>query len=52
MTDQTHSQTHSHAPDDTPEDPVEAMTKQIPVIIPLAGAALMFLLASIAVGLA
>ena len=50
MTNPTPS--HDQAHDGTPEDPVEAITKQIPVVIPLMGAALMFLLASIAVGLA
>lgn len=45
---------HDHASDHEHEsdDPVERITKQIPVVIPLVGAALMFLLASIAVGLA
>ena len=32
-----------------PEDPIEAVTKYIPVVIPVAGAILIFLLAFIAV---
>jgi hypothetical protein len=43
---------HERAPEDAEEDPVEAVTRHIPVVIPLMGAALMFLLAAIAVGLA
>ncbi len=35
-----------------PEDPVEAVTRHIPVVIPLGGAILMFLLAFIAVKMA
>ncbi len=34
------------------EDPVEAVAYQAPVVLPLVGAALIFLLAAIAVGLA
>lgn len=34
------------------EDPVEAVTKHIPVVIPVAGAIMMFLLAFIAVNMA
>ncbi|WP_257789722.1 hypothetical protein [Comamonas serinivorans] len=39
---------HEHESD----DPVERITKHIPVVLPLVGAAMMFLLAAIAVGLA
>ena len=35
-----------------PEDPIEAVTKHIPVVIPVAGAILIFLLAFIAVKMA
>lgn len=35
-----------------PEDPVEAVVKHIPVLVPLAGAILIFLLAFIAVTMA
>ena len=38
--------------DQVPHDPVEEVTKHIPVVIPLAGAILMFLLAFIAVKMA
>ena len=38
--------------DNTPQDPVEAITKQIPVVIPVVGALLIFLLAFIAVSMA
>lgn len=38
-----------HAPEE--EDPVEGLTRHVPVVLPLLGAALMFLLAAIAVGL-
>ena len=48
MSHNEHERTH----EDVEEDPVEAITRHIPVVIPLMGAALMFLLASIAVGLA
>ena len=34
------------------EDPVEALAYQVPVVLPVVGAALIFLLAAIAVGLA
>ena len=43
---------HDHPSAHTSDDPVERITGQIPVVIPLMGAALIFLLASIAVGLA
>lgn len=43
-------QEHDH--EQAEEDPVEAVTRHIHVVIPLMGAALMFLLAAIAVGLA
>ena len=39
-------------PTGEPVDPVEAITKQSPVVIPLAGAIMMFLLAFIAVKMA
>ena len=38
--------------DHLPEDPVEAVTKHIPVVIPVAGAIMISLLAFIAVNLA
>jgi hypothetical protein len=34
------------------DDPVEALAYQVPVVLPVVGAALIFLLAAIAVGLA
>ncbi len=42
----------AHDDHSQPEDPVEAVTKHIPVVIPLAGAILIFLLAFIAVKMA
>lgn len=45
---QTAEASHEHLP----EDPVEAVTKHIPVVIPVAGAILIFLLAFIAVTMA
>ncbi|WP_200843486.1 hypothetical protein [Pantoea sp. 18069] len=47
--------THPHAPapaDEHPEDATEAVVRYIPVVLPLVGAVLMFLLAFIAVYLA
>lgn len=38
--------------EDVPHDPVEEVTKHIPVVVPLAGAILIFLLAFIAVKMA
>ena len=43
---------HNDHAEDIPHDPVEEVTKHIPVVIPLAGAILMFLLAFIAVKMA
>ncbi len=45
---QAEQASHEHYP----EDPVEAVTKYIPVLVPLAGAILIFLLAFIAVYMA
>ena len=42
---------HHNAPTHS-EDPVDAVTKHIPVVIPLAGAIMIFLLAFIAVKMA
>lgn len=42
----------AHDDHNYPEDPVEAVTKHIPVVIPLAGAIMIFLLAFIAVKMA
>ncbi|MET4578226.1 hypothetical protein [Ottowia thiooxydans] len=41
-----------HAHDEHPVDPVEEVTKHIPVVLPVAGAIMMFLLAFIAVNMA
>lgn len=47
---------HDHHPElashDVPHDPVEEITKHIPVVVPLAGAIMIFLLAFIAVHMA
>jgi len=43
---------HAHPPAQTTEDPVEAVVKHIPVVLPLVGAVMMFLLAFIAVYMA
>lgn len=40
------------AHDEHPVDPVEEVTKHIPVVLPVAGAIMMFLLAFIAVNMA
>ena len=41
-----------HAHDEHPVDVVEEVTKHIPVVLPVAGAIMMFLLAFIAVNMA
>ena len=44
---------HGHAHDDyEPQDPVEAVVPAIPFVLPMVGAALMFLLAFIAIYMA
>ena len=40
---------HSHGAADAQEDPVEAIVHHMPVVLPVAGGVLMFLLAFIAV---
>jgi hypothetical protein len=42
----------AHNDSQTPDDPVEAIVKHIPVVIPVAGAVLIFLLAFIAIFMA
>lgn len=46
------SQHESHASSDHPEDLVESIVPYMPVVLPLAGGVLMFLLAFIAVFMA
>lgn len=41
-----------HTPSDQPEDLVESITPYAPIVLPLAGGVLMFLLAFIAVSMA
>ena len=43
---------HDEQHDQVPHDPVEEVTKHIPVVVPLAGAIMIFLLAFIAVKMA
>ena len=56
MSEQAHHHPHEsheqHAHQELPYDPVEEVTKHIPVVVPLAGAIMMFLLAFIAVKMA
>ena len=42
----------SHGADHEPHDPVEAVVPAIPIVLPLVGGALMFLLAFIAIYMA
>lgn len=41
-----------HGKDFHPEDPVEAVVPMVPIVLPMVGAALMFLLAFIAIYMA
>ncbi len=43
---------HSHDPAEEPHDAVEGVVHSIPVVLPLVGAVLMFLLAFIAITMA
>ncbi|MGZ5786816.1 MAG: hypothetical protein ACXWJM_12930 [Ramlibacter sp.] len=43
---------HSHGATPTPQDPVEAIVPAIPLVLPLVGGVLMFLLAFIAIYMA
>jgi hypothetical protein len=43
---------HSHGASATPQDPVEAIVPAIPLVLPLVGGVLMFLLAFIAIYMA
>ena len=43
---------HGHGQTHEPQDPVEAIIHSVPIVLPLAGAVLMFLLAFIAVYMA
>jgi len=43
------SSAHHHGHDFEPQDPVEAIVPMMPVVLPMVGAALMFLLAFIAI---
>jgi len=42
----------AHKPDDHPVDPVEEIVPLIPIVLPIVGGVLMFLLAFIAVSMA
>jgi hypothetical protein len=42
----------SHGPSTTPQDPVEAIVPAIPLVLPMVGGVLMFLLAFIAIYMA
>lgn len=46
------SQHHDHSPSDQPQDVVESIVPLMPIVLPLAGGVLMFLLAFIAVFMA
>jgi hypothetical protein len=43
---------HSHGTSTTPQDPVEAIVPAIPLVLPVVGGVLMFLLAFIAIYMA
>ena len=43
---------HSHGTEQEPQDPVEAIVHAIPIVLPVMGGVLMFLLAFIAVYMA
>ena len=43
---------HSHGDDTQPQDPVESIISAVPIVLPLAGGVLMFLLAFIAIYMA
>ena len=43
---------HSHGTEQTPQDPIESIVHAIPIVLPVMGGVLMFLLAFIAVYLA
>jgi hypothetical protein len=43
---------HSHGAKDEPQDPIEAVIPAIPLVLPLVGGVLMFLLAFIAIYMA
>ena len=43
---------HSHGATDQPHDPVEDVVSAIPIVLPVAGGVLMFLLAFIAIYMA
>jgi hypothetical protein len=43
---------HSHAPTPQPQDPMESIIHLVPIVLPVAGGVLMFLLAFIAVYMA
>ncbi|WP_374667720.1 hypothetical protein [Ramlibacter sp.] len=46
------SDAHSHTDSAHPEDPVEAIVPAMPIVLPVAGGVLMFLLAFIAIFMA
>ena len=46
------SQPDHHAPTDQPEDVVESIVPMMPIVLPVAGGVLIFLLAFIAVSMA
>lgn len=48
----SHSPEHAHDANDHPVDPVEAIVPAIPVVLPIVGGVLIFLLAFIAVSMA
>lgn len=43
---------HSHGPATEPQDPVEAIVPAMPIVLPVVGGVLMFLLAFIAIYMA
>ncbi len=43
---------HSHGDEPTPQDPIESIVHAIPIVLPVMGGVLMFLLAFIAVYMA
>ena len=47
MASPEHRDTHGHA--DEPQDPVESIIHAVPIVLPIVGGVLMFLLAALAV---
>ncbi|MGY8904779.1 MAG: hypothetical protein ACKVIH_09560 [Burkholderiales bacterium] len=52
MSSPTANDTHDHAEPDAPIDTIESLANVVPVVLPLVGGVLMFLLAFIAIYMA